>query len=251
MVDAPACGAGFPCVETFGADVMNADPERSVIFSMHYYCPAWGANNATTIGGYMSFAKSHGWALVTGEFSGADSSGAGCADDSLPVATLAQGAQQGIGWYWFDWVTGNWAAAKSYSAVSEADLTTNGHWLIYDNADGVKATSKKASVFTGAQSSCGAVDTDGGGSAGAGGGGNVGGGAVADGGPGLGGNAASGGAAGVGGVGAAAGGADGASSGPEGDESGCACATAAPAHASGLGWLGAWIALIALRRRRA
>jgi mannan endo-1,4-beta-mannosidase len=143
MVDAANWGQDWQNIMRDNASsVLAADPQKNVIFSVHMYQVY---NSDSIISNYMSAFKSNGLALVVGEFAADHFS------ENVDEASIMKRAQENkygyLGWSW----SGNGAnlgALDIAQNFNPSSLTTWGNTLI-NGANGIKATSKLATIYTG------------------------------------------------------------------------------------------------------
>ena len=147
MVDAANWGQDWQNImRDNAAGVLASDPQKNVIFSVHMY-EVYGS--ASTINSYMSSFKSNGLALVVGEFA-ADHFGKNVDEGAI----MSYAKQYNYGYFGWSW-SGNGTGLTSLDVVQNfnaASLTTWGNTLI-NGSNGIKATSKRASIFGGSTSS--------------------------------------------------------------------------------------------------
>jgi mannan endo-1,4-beta-mannosidase len=147
MVDAPNWGQDWSnAMRDNAATVLAADANRNVMFSVHMYDVY---STASSITSYIQKFKTNGLALVIGEFA-ADHKG--LAVDEATIMSTAQTQKYGyLGWSW----AGNSSDLVSLDIATNfnaASLSTWGNILI-NGANGIKATSKLATIFGGAAAS--------------------------------------------------------------------------------------------------
>lgn len=143
MVDAANWGQDWQNImRDNAASVLASDPQKNVIFSVHMYEVY---NNASTINNYMSSFKSNGLALVVGEFS-ADHFGKDV--DEASIMRFAQQHNYGyLGWSW----AGNGSGLTSLDIAQNFNPSTLSSWgnTLINGSNGIKATSKIATIFGG------------------------------------------------------------------------------------------------------
>lgn len=144
VVDAPNWGQDWKGVmRDTAATVAAADPERNTLFSVHMY----GVYaQASTITSYLDAFAAKGLPLVIGEF-GYDHS-----DGNPDEATImSEAVRRGIGYYGWSW-SGNGGGVEYLDMVTNFDPTRKTTWgtLIFDGANGIKATARTAMFFSGA-----------------------------------------------------------------------------------------------------
>ncbi|MFC3114426.1 cellulase family glycosylhydrolase [Cellvibrio fontiphilus] len=147
MVDAANWGQDWSNAMRDNAPaILAADPRRNVVFSVHMYEVY---NSAAIVQSYMSSFQNRGLALVVGEF-GADHNGSNVAEEAI----LQYAQDMGIGYLGWSW-SGNGSCCTSLDIVlnwNPAALSPWGNYLI-NSTNGIKATSRLATHFSGASSS--------------------------------------------------------------------------------------------------
>lgn len=147
MVDAPAWGQDWAGAMRDNANtIFQADSLSNTIFSVHMYEVY---NNVTTIQNYLTSFQATGRALIVGEF-GTENNGNNV--DEASILSLTQ--QMGIGYMGWSW-SGNGGCCTALDIVINFDpsnLSTWGNFLI-NSANGIKATSKLATIYGGTTNS--------------------------------------------------------------------------------------------------
>ena len=143
VVDGPAWGQDWQYImRDNAATIFNADPLKNVVFSVHMYEVY---NNASRIQEYFSTFQAKGYPIIVGEF-GTENNG-----NNVDEASVMQFAQdRGIGYMGWSW-SGNGGCCESLDIATNwnaGQLSTWGNFLI-NSANGIKATSKLATHFSG------------------------------------------------------------------------------------------------------
>ena len=145
MVDAPNWGQDWSfTMRDNAASVFAADPQRNTIFSVHMYGVF---DTAAEINDYLGRFITAGLPIVVGEFGHNHSDG-----DPDEETILATAQARGIGYLGWSW-SGNGGGVEYLDMVTgfnAAALTSWGQRL-FNGANGIKATSREASVFGGVQ----------------------------------------------------------------------------------------------------
>lgn len=164
MVDAPGCGQNPQPIIQYGADILNADPEKNVCFSLHVYgnfydtgsgiTQAWSEQN--DLAPSLAALAATGLAVIVGEFGPGRNIGPS-PTMITPQRIIALCEQYGIGWLSWSWDDNNLAGgmsdddsfSHSYNGNynSSADLTIFGKVIVEDPAYGWKALAQPASIF--------------------------------------------------------------------------------------------------------
>ncbi|MEV0902469.1 cellulase family glycosylhydrolase [Actinoplanes sp. NPDC049802] len=143
MVDAPNWGQDWQFImRDNAASVFAADPQRNTVFSIHMYGVF---DTAAEINDYLGRFQTANLPIVVGEF-GHDHSDGNPDEDTIFATTQ----QRGIGYLGWSW-SGNGGGVEYLDMVTgfnPAQLTTWGQ-RIFNGANGIKATSKEATVFGG------------------------------------------------------------------------------------------------------
>lgn len=143
MVDAAGWGQYPDSIRDYGQSVLGADPNKNTMFSIHMYEYAGGA--ATTIKTNIDNVLNKGLCLTIGEFGQYHTNG----DVDEPYI-LSYTQQKKVGWTAWSW-HGNGAdyAYLNLANGGGGSLTDWGNTVVYgiNNANGIKQTSVKASVY--------------------------------------------------------------------------------------------------------
>ncbi|MFC8851327.1 MULTISPECIES: cellulase family glycosylhydrolase [unclassified Micromonospora] len=143
MVDAPNWGQDWSfTMRDNAASVFAADPQQNTVFSIHMYGVF---DTAAEISDYLGRFRTAKLPIVVGEF-GFDHSDGNPDEDSILSYTQANGIGY-LGWSW----SGNGGGVEYLDMTTNFNpnaLTTWGQ-RIFNGANGIKATSKEASVYGG------------------------------------------------------------------------------------------------------
>ena len=143
MVDAPNWGQDWQFImRDNAASIFASDPQRNTIFSIHMYGVF---DTAAEITDYLGRFQSAGLPIVVGEF-GHNHSDGNPDEDTILAAAQARGIGY-LGWSW----SGNGGGVEYLDMVTNfnpAQLTSWGT-RIFNGANGIKATSREASVYGG------------------------------------------------------------------------------------------------------
>ncbi len=149
MIDAPGYGQNETAIVQYGQALLEADPEKNIIFSTHAYSN-W--NNSSSYATRIDAILSKGLCLVFGEF------GWNVPDDQQPtdfvckvdaplLMQLCQQKKLGyFGWSWKGNNTANACFDMSRTWGDTTQLSTWGKQWAYD-ANGVKNTGVKSAAF--------------------------------------------------------------------------------------------------------
>jgi UDP-glucose 4-epimerase len=146
MVDAANWGQDWEFIMRNGrsTELFNSDPLKKIIFSIHMYDVF---NTGTKVNDYLNyFANTLNLPLVVGEFAADHGSG-------KPVAAqdvLTRCQQYGFGYLGWSW-KGNSSGLESLDIAVDWNGTTLTTWgdLLVNGTNGIKATSKIATIFGG------------------------------------------------------------------------------------------------------
>ncbi|MCD0246327.1 glycoside hydrolase family 5 protein [Xanthomonas melonis] len=141
MVDAPNWGQDWQFyMRDNAAALLAQDSRRNLVFSVHMY-EVFGSD--APVDSYLRAFRSNGLALVVGEF-GADHRGAQVDE----AAIMRRAREYGVGYMGWSW-SGNDSSNQSLDIVLGWDPARLSNWgrTLIDGPDGIRATSRKASVF--------------------------------------------------------------------------------------------------------
>jgi mannan endo-1,4-beta-mannosidase len=147
MVDAANWGQDWQnAMRDNAPSILAADSLKNTLFSVHMYEVY---NNASIVQSYLSSFQTRGLAIIVGEF-GAEHNGSNVAEEA--ILQYAQDMRIGyLGWSW----SGNGSCCVPLDIVNNwnaGSLSTWGNFLI-NSTNGIKATSKLATNFSGNASS--------------------------------------------------------------------------------------------------
>ncbi|REF98228.1 mannan endo-1,4-beta-mannosidase [Asanoa ferruginea] len=141
MVDAPNWGQDWRFeMRDNAAAVFAADPDRNTVFSIHMYGVF---DTAAEITDYLGRFRTAGLPIVVGEFGFNHSDGN---PDEDTIMAYAQTNRIGyLGWSW----SGNGGGVEYLDMVTGFDPTRPTSWgqRIIDGANGIRSTSREATVF--------------------------------------------------------------------------------------------------------
>jgi len=142
MVDAPNWGQDWTYVMRENAQtVLDADVKHNTVLSIHMYAVF---NTAASITSYLDTFERNGWPLVIGEFGWQFASGE--VDDQT---VLAEANARGLGYIGWSW-SGNTDPILDMTTNFDATQLTTWGQRIVNGPNGIRATSKEASIYSGA-----------------------------------------------------------------------------------------------------
>jgi mannan endo-1,4-beta-mannosidase len=145
MVDAPNWGQDWSfTMRDNAASVFAADPQRNTIFSIHMYGVF---DTAAEINDYLGRFITAGLPIVVGEF------GFNHSDGNPDEDTIMSTAQsRGIGYLGWSW-SGNGGGVEYLDLVTNFNASALTSWgqRLFNGANGIKATSREATVYGGTQ----------------------------------------------------------------------------------------------------
>lgn len=149
MVDCAGWGQYPDSIKDYGKSVFNADSQKNTVFSIHMYEYAGG--NASTVRNNIDNALNIGVPVVIGEFGGQHTNG-----DVDEATIMSYCTSKGVGYLGWSWKGNN--SDMSYLDIANSwdgsSLSSWGNTLI-NGSNGIKATSKTCSVYSGSGSSSG------------------------------------------------------------------------------------------------
>ncbi|GAA0939040.1 hypothetical protein GCM10009558_053090 [Virgisporangium aurantiacum] len=144
MVDAPNWGQDWQFVMRDNAQtVLNADTRKNTVLSIHMYAVF---NTAASITAYLNTFQQNNWPLVIGEFGWQFNSG-----EVDHNTILAEAQARGLGYLGWSWSGNTDPILDMALNFDPAQLTTWGQ-RIFNGANGIRATSREASIFAGGPS---------------------------------------------------------------------------------------------------
>jgi mannan endo-1,4-beta-mannosidase len=145
VIDAPHWGQDIDLLQAAAPRLLQADPERNLLFSVHMWWPqdekTPDPGSRRRIAAELAESAESGLPLVVGEFAHA---GVGCARYIDYQTILAECQRQGIGWLAWEWGPGN-------RDCDEMDMTENGKFetlhgwgldITLQNPKGIRKTSR-------------------------------------------------------------------------------------------------------------
>ncbi|MFK3735380.1 cellulase family glycosylhydrolase [Streptomyces sp. NPDC088090] len=143
MVDAPNWGQDWShTMRDNAASVFAADPRRNTIFSIHMYGVY---DTAAEVQGYLNHFVSNGLPIVVGEFG--DNHSDGNPDENAIMATARSLRVGYLGWSW----SGNGSGVEYLDMVTGFNAGSLTAWgnRFFNGADGIAATSTRATIYGG------------------------------------------------------------------------------------------------------
>ncbi|MFE9837801.1 cellulase family glycosylhydrolase [Streptomyces sp. NPDC005551] len=141
MADAPNWGQDWAfTMRDNAAKVFAGDPDRNTVFSIHMYGVFDTANE---VNDYLNRFTSQHLPLAIGEFGNAHSDG-----DPDEDAIMAAAQRQGVGYLGWSW-SGNGGGVEYLDLATDFDASRLSAWgrRLFEGANGIKQTSREASVF--------------------------------------------------------------------------------------------------------
>ena len=141
MIDGPNWGQDWQYVMRDNAQtVLDADPLDNTVLSIHMYAVF---NTAASIRAYLDVFQNNNWPLVIGEFGWQFD--AGQVDDQT---LIAEAQARGIGYLAWSWAGNTDPILDMTENFDASSLTTWGKRVV-DGPNGIRATSREATVFGG------------------------------------------------------------------------------------------------------
>jgi mannan endo-1,4-beta-mannosidase len=145
MIDAPNWGQDWQYTMRDNAQtVLDADTRDNTVLSIHMYAVF---NTAASIRNYLDVFQNNNWPLVIGEFGWQFDSGQ--VDDQT---LIAEAQARGIGYLGWSWAGNTDPILDMTNNFDAASLTTWGQRIV-NGANGIRATSKEATIYGGVQPS--------------------------------------------------------------------------------------------------
>ena len=155
MIDAGGWGQEINTIKSWASAILNADPQKNVVFSIHFYSQWRTEERSFDVGGgtydvltELNNVRNQGLPIVVGEFSweGVDS----VAYRAQRVMEICQ--QLGVGYMGWAWNYNNPSTldmipGTAYQYNSNVNLSPWGDIIVNHPDAGIKATSVRATVF--------------------------------------------------------------------------------------------------------
>ncbi|MEV0397320.1 cellulase family glycosylhydrolase [Polymorphospora rubra] len=145
MVDAPNWGQDWQfTMRDNAAAVFASDPDRNTVFSIHMYGVF---DTAAEVTDYLGRFRTAGLPIVVGEF-GFNHSDGNPDEDTIMSYTTTHGIGY-IGWSW----SGNGGGVEYLDMVTNFNVNALTSWgqRIFNGANGIRTTSREATVYGGVQ----------------------------------------------------------------------------------------------------
>ena len=140
IIDPFHYGKDYSLVAEYGQEIYNHDPQKNVVFSIHFYCGE--GEDPGQIAEAFDSITGQGLPMMVGEFSHTHSPCGEIQDDVI----MAEAEAHDVGYYAWAWDDQEWAIGTDWEADSYDELTSWGRDLIF-GPNGINATSKIASIF--------------------------------------------------------------------------------------------------------
>ncbi|MBD3917193.1 cellulase family glycosylhydrolase [Paenibacillus sp. PR3] len=143
MVDAAGWGQYPQSIADYGTEVFNADPQKNTMFSIHMY--EYAGANASTVKSNIDSVLNKNLAVVIGEFGIKHTNG-----DVDEATIMSYSQEKGVGYLGWSW-KGNGSGLEYLDMSNDwagTSYTEQGNAII-NGTNGIKATSKLATVFSG------------------------------------------------------------------------------------------------------
>jgi mannan endo-1,4-beta-mannosidase len=145
MVDGPNWGQDWQYVMRDNAQtILNADSQRNTVLSIHMYAVF---NTAASIIDYLNRFQANGWPLVIGEFGWQFNS-----NEVDHETVLSEAQSRGLGYLAWSW-SGNSDPILDMTVNFDPNQLTTWGQRIVNGANGLKATAREATIYSGGTSS--------------------------------------------------------------------------------------------------
>lgn len=140
VIDPFHYGKDFSLIVKYGQEIYNHDPQKNVVFSIHFYCGE-GTDQKLIAKAFDSIQKK-GLPMIVGEFSDTHAPCGEVEDEFI----MAEADAHDVGYYAWAWDDQEWKIGTHWEADSVDELTSWGYDLIF-GPHGINATSRTASIF--------------------------------------------------------------------------------------------------------
>ncbi len=144
LIDAPDCGTNSDVLAAVGQEIINADGQHNVIFSIHTYWYSFANNNPATMVQKLQVVVNSGIPFVLGEVADQQDDAQPC-QYTLPYEQLLIGCQSlGINWLAWSWCNDVCPNRQMTSTGRFNNLTSYGSDLTNNSIYGIKAKAIKS-----------------------------------------------------------------------------------------------------------
>ena len=140
VIDPFSYGKDYSLVVKYGQAIYNHDPQKNVVFSIHFYC-GQGTDKKQIARAFDSIQRK-GLPMIVAEFSDTHSPCGEVEDEFI----RAEAEAHDVGYYAWAWDDQEWKIGTHWEADSAEELTPWGYDLIF-GPNGINATSRPASIF--------------------------------------------------------------------------------------------------------
>ena len=148
MIDAPDCGTNSDALVAVGQELLNADDQQNLIFSVHSYWYSYAGNNPVTMRAKIQSMIDAGIPFVVGEVANQQDDTQNC-QYTLPYQQFLTDCQSmGVGWLAWSWCNDVCPNRQMSTTGLFANLTTFGNELVHNSTFGLKANSNKSNYLT-------------------------------------------------------------------------------------------------------
>lgn len=148
MIDSPDCGTNSDALAAVGQEIINADPQHNIIFSIHTYWYSFANNNPTTMLQKLQVVVNSGIPFVLGEVANQQDDAQVC-QYTLPYQQMLVGCQSlGINWLAWSWCNDVCPNRQLTSTGRFINLTTYGNDLVNNSIYGLKVNAIKSTYLS-------------------------------------------------------------------------------------------------------
>ncbi len=144
VIDPFDWGKDYTMIRDFGQEIYNHDPQKNVVFDVHFYNGAGTSEEQITDA--MKSITGQKLPLLIGEFAHmhpASWKGEGVIDDVKEQHIMSEAEKYGVGYYGWAWNNEKFSVASHWEADSKEELTPWGKNLV----NGIANTAEPATTF--------------------------------------------------------------------------------------------------------
>lgn len=148
VIDPFDWGKDYTLIRDFGKEIYERDPQKNVVFDIHFYCGP-GEKEAEITEAFRSISAQK-LPLLVGEFSHMHpmpwvAEGATC--DVKEKFIMSQAQKYGAGYYAWAWHNKEFSVASDWQATAKKQLTSWGKTVVFDDPNSITKTARLATVF--------------------------------------------------------------------------------------------------------
>lgn len=148
MIDAPDCGTNSDALVAVGQELLSADDQHNLIFSVHAYWYSYAGNNPGMMRAKIQSMIDAGIPFVVGEVANQQDDTQNC-QYTLPYQQFLADCQlMGVSWLAWSWCNDVCPNRQMTTSGLISNLTTYGNELVNNSTFGLKACASKSNYLS-------------------------------------------------------------------------------------------------------